>query len=175
MSWKGKCISMADKLWYIQEGDNLDSATPYVRQNIKYQGWALGGCSMASLWSFTIRFDRFTDKEWAAFIACFQEVRRACSEYNPKRVFAMMPKPGECDFYPGFRAFKDKFWPEVEPVYCFENKSHHSTEQQLFDLDTTRMDAWLENYYAQEEARRISAAGGTQPAKPAVDYFGGGR
>lgn len=146
---------------------NIEAKSPFgshmSQYQMYYQGWAWGACSCASLWGWNHIPERIVNEETlAGFIRVFlHEVVPTISSWNPHRVFAQVPLSGYDEATeesnarsPFFEYLIDTVYPGVEPVYSFTNRSHKSTTQRLFDLDTDIMADWLRKYDA------------THPAKP---------
>ena len=160
---------------------------PY-KYHIFYQSWAFGACSTATLWGWkNIPVRHCTEETLAEFVRyLLDKVRPAVSSWDPHRVFAMLPlaglvkSGGENTEPPFFTLFHNTIYRGQEPVYVYQNRSHDSTDQRLFDFDTDKALTWLEKYDAEKKLEQAAAlhTDGTIIVQPgasnvaaAVQYF----
>ena len=195
--WSHRIIDTAHKIVELK----YTTVSPYdstLQSSYKmfYQSWAFGACSTATLWKWSGIGSRGCDEAvLAGFVKCLLgEVRPGISSWDPHRVFAQVPLAGEYidaaghtqyhEESPFFEFFLKTIYPGQEPAYVYENRSHKSTPQRLYDFDTDIALKWMENYYAEERkkdaavAADLAGVGGSAGLFGAdfigttVDYFG---
>ena len=156
---------------------------------LKYQGWAMGGCSTAQCWGW-ISVPKFacTKEHLVGFIDALKSVAGA-SCYDPKMFFAQLPVEGREGFSSEFWKFMlSEICPDLQPVYTYKNRAHASTLQRLYYVDTEPLYEYAEKYHAEQKRLQekpvavvgssngtiITGAGGIKP--PEYDqYFDAGR
>lgn len=152
---------------------DLPNGKEYVRGALKFQGWGFNACSTAFVWGWNgIPSYACNEEALAGFIAAYEDARE-CSSWNPHMFFAQVPGEGKCgpynDFHeesPFFKFFRETIYPDLKPVFTYDNRAHASTEQRLFYFDTDVMVKWQGAYHAkkrkqaEEAARRSSGDGG---------------
>lgn len=127
-----------------------------------YQGWAWNACSSAMLWKWqSIPEAHCTEEVLAGFIEVLLRVKEISSSWDAHRVFAQVPETDNEYVYesPFFELMLEKVYPGIEPVYVFENRSHKSSPQRIFDLDTDLMYHWKTKYHAEQKAKQVAAGG----------------
>lgn len=173
------------------EGPSKWDPTVKSQYHMFYQSWAWGACSCATLWGWSgIPREYCTDEALAGFIKnLVLGVRPNISSWDPHRAFAQVPAVGRDEETgehgyptPFFEFLMERVYPDTKPVYEFRNRSHESTMQRLFDLDTDQMLNWLSRYNHEqaeqqkakqaEAAARSSSNGTIIPARAGVVPLG---
>lgn len=133
-----------------------------LNYHMYYQGWAWNACSSAMLWKWNgIPTAQCTEEVLAGFIDVLFQVKTHSSTWDAHRVFAQVPETDNEHVYesPFFELMLEKVYPGIAPVYVFENRSHKSSPQRIFDLDTDLMFQWKEKYHAEQKAKQVAAGG----------------
>lgn len=133
-----------------------DRGEPYHVTAVRYQAWAFGACSMAAVW----KWDNIPANEemLAMFLRDALLPMHDSQDWECKRIFCQVPAGGKYNEWdeqveiPFFKLLRETIFPDLQPAYTFENLSHKSTEQRLFDLSIPVMRTWMENYYAEQKA-----------------------
>lgn len=167
MEWSYKIENQPFKIVRLQleAPSKWDPDHPAI-YSMFYQSWTWGACSCATLWGWMGISQQFcTDEALAGFIhLLLNEAQPIISSLNPHRAFAQVPAVGRDpetgeNGYPApfFEYLMERVYSGMEPVYQFRNRSHASTMQRLYDLDTDQMLVWLENYNAEQKAKQDAA------------------
>lgn len=139
------------------------------RAALKYEGWFLGGCSTAGLWGFSsiVSLEWCTEEVLAGLVNAIYEVRTTGGSYDPHMVLCQVPAhrdgAGENSF---FKLFRETIYPDVRPIFTYENRAHESSTQRLYYFDTDVMYAWLRRYNANRKAAQ------EKPAVPVIPNVG---
>lgn len=109
-----------------------------------FQAWAFGGCSANALWGFYhIQHEQYYTEEFVyGFMKTLKELWDM-SGYDAKRVFVQAPAGKEGIFKYILQLTGQS---ELRPAYKFENKSHTSSEQRLFDVPSEDWWEWMNAY-----------------------------
>lgn len=139
---------------------------------LNFQGWGFGACSTSFLWGWNgVDKSACTEESLASFIECFEQAwRHGSNPWNPHMFMCQIPgrsnEPSR-DIDPVFFHYLwTTIFPDVKPVFRYENRAHSSLTQRLFYFDTDRMVKWLGAYHERKKteedaARRSVGSGGT--------------
>lgn len=167
MGWKAVLQKGPDQYRYNLEFwdyglyDREKKQGEILQAALKYQGWAMGGCSTAQLWGW-IHVPTFacTKEHLVGFIDALKPIASA-SMYNPHMFFAQLPEEGREGFSSAFWKFMlaEVFPNGLQPAYTYENRAHASTLQRLYYVDTIPLYRYAEKYHAEQKLLQEKPAG----------------
>lgn len=169
------------EFWDYGPYDKEKKQGEILQAALKYQGWAMGGCSTAQCWGWIhVPKAACTKEHLVGFIDVLKSVA-AASCYDPKMFFAQLPAEGREGFSSEFWKFMlSEVFPDLQPVYTYENRAHASTLQRLYYVDTVPLYKYAEKYHAEQkllqEKPTAGITGGSRtiiaaPPEPRIEQF----
>ena len=131
--------------------------------SLHFQSWGFGACSTSFLWEWNgVGNSACTEESLASFIECFEQAwRHGGNPWNPHMFLCQVPgindEPNRDYDPPFFYHLWKTIFPDVKPVFTYENRAHASSRQRLFYFDTDRMVKWLGAYNERKKAEEIAA------------------
>lgn len=174
--WRIELKDTAHKIYHLQLWSKKFHE-PHILTSVKYQAWGFGSCSMANVWGFSNV--PANESLLALFIRDALLPMHDEQDWQTQRIFVQVPAGGFYNDYDEqyeigfFKLLRETIFPDLQPAYVFENKSHKSTEQRLFDLSIPEMREWMENYYAEQGTPNVgngSSDAGTIIAEPSFEH-----
>ena len=141
-------------------GKGLYDVSEHQQGLLNFQSWGFGSCSTSFLWGWNgVGKPACTEESLASFIRCFEQAwRHGGNPWNPHMFMCQVPghdnEPNGVVDPVFFHYLWTTIFPDVRPVFRYENRAHSSHPQRLFYFDTDKMQQWLGAYNERKKAEK---------------------
>ena len=141
----------------------------YPTGSVYFQGWGFGACSTNFLWNwYSIPKEACCEESLAGFIEAYRSAQ-SHSHWNAHMFMCQIPADSD-DYLESmfFKYFRETIYPDIKPVFVYENRAHESSLQRLYYFDTDVMFNWQGAYHAKQREKNIEAEIAGQNTRAAV-------